>query len=195
MCTMDPGVVTERLFQLYRDHGSEDYLGEDVSKTQHSIQCGMLAEAEGCSKEIVLGAFLHDIGHLVGQEQQLPKMVTNDVNLGAANHDTVGAKFLQDLGFPEVVCDLVGGHVKAKRYLVWKYPDYYEKLTPASKKTLQHQGGPMNSDEAASFETSPLHQIILRMRTWDERAKDPETKMDSVDKFKNLCMEVLKAKY
>ncbi|XP_071080883.1 2-amino-1-hydroxyethylphosphonate dioxygenase (glycine-forming)-like [Haliotis cracherodii] len=191
---MDPGVVTEHVFQLFSNHGNEDYLGEAVSKTQHSIQCGMLAEAEGYSKEIVIGAFLHDIGHLVGQEQQLPKMVTDDVNLGAVNHDTVGAKFLQDLGFPEIVCDLVGGHVNAKRYLVWKYPDYYEKLTPASKKTLEHQGGPMDSEEATAFETSPLCEIILRMRTWDERAKDPETKMDSIDKFKNICMDVLKGR-
>ncbi|XP_048259353.1 uncharacterized protein LOC124145915 [Haliotis rufescens] len=143
---------------------------------------------------IVIGAFLHDIGHLVGQEQQLPKMVTDDVNLGAVNHDTVGARFLQDLGFPEIVCDLVGGHVNAKRYLVWKYPDYYEKLTPASRKTLEHQGGPMDSEEATAFETSPLCEIILRMRTWDERVKDAETKMDSIDKFKNICMDVLKGR-
>ena len=35
-------------------------------------------------------------------------------------HEKVGGDFLRELGFPACVADLVEGHVKAKRYLVFK---------------------------------------------------------------------------
>jgi hypothetical protein len=43
--------------------------------------------------------------------------------------------------------NLICNHVSAKRYLCWKYPDYHAKLSPASRTTLRHQGGPMSSTE------------------------------------------------
>ena len=43
--------------------------------------------------------------------------------------------------------NLICNHVSAKRYLCWKYPDYHAKLSPASRITLRHQGGPMSSTE------------------------------------------------
>ena len=46
------GKSVEAIFRLYELHGSEDYLGEAVSQTQHMVQCAMLAEAEGCSNEV-----------------------------------------------------------------------------------------------------------------------------------------------
>ena len=47
--TMD---AVDEVFRLYERHGSGDYLGENVSKTQHSVQCAILAEREGCSDEV-----------------------------------------------------------------------------------------------------------------------------------------------
>jgi predicted HD phosphohydrolase len=35
------------LFQLYREFGDADYIGEAVSQTQHMVQCALLAEKEG----------------------------------------------------------------------------------------------------------------------------------------------------
>lgn len=74
--------------------------------------------------KVIIGAMLHDIGHLLGNEQGLTRMETGGVILGAANHETLGEKFLLDLGLPETVCKLVRGHVDAKRYLVYKNEDY-----------------------------------------------------------------------
>ena len=47
---------------------------------------------------------------------------------------------------------LVEGHVLAKRYLCFKDPEYYSKLSPASKTTLEFQGGFMAAEEAKMFE-------------------------------------------
>lgn len=48
--------------------------------------------------QVVLGAFLHDIGHLVGKDNHLEDMITDGVIIGTQDHDKVGEKFLRDLG-------------------------------------------------------------------------------------------------
>ncbi|KAK3083708.1 hypothetical protein FSP39_001812 [Pinctada imbricata] len=183
--------VVSEVISLYERHGDDDYLGESVSKTQHSIQCALLAEEEGYGDEVILGAFLHDIGHLIGADQGLDRMVTDGVNLGANNHDVIGGEFLRQRGFPKLVCDLVQGHVQAKRYLVWKNRSYRENLSAASKMTLEHQGGPMTDNEAEVFEHSEMFDLIIKMRTWDERGKDVSIRDVSLDKYKTLCRKVL----
>jgi metal-dependent HD superfamily phosphatase/phosphodiesterase len=47
---------------------------------------------------VILGAFLHDIGHLVGKDKNLEDMVTDGVIIGTQDHDKVGENFLKDLG-------------------------------------------------------------------------------------------------
>ena len=63
---------------------------------------------------------------------------------GIKSHEKIGGDFLRDLGFPERIAKLVENHVQAKRYLTFKYPEYFEKLSKASLQTLSYQGGPMN---------------------------------------------------
>lgn len=116
--------ITKEIFDLYRKYGSENYIGEDVTQIEHMTQCAMLAEKEGFPDGVILGVFFHDIGHLLGLEQSLPRMG----DLGVQNHDLVGEKYLKDLGFQESVTKMVWGHVQAKRYLVYKYDDYYDKV-------------------------------------------------------------------
>lgn len=69
---------------------------------------------------IFAGAFLHDIGHLVGMDRNMEQMKAFGINLGIKSHEKVGEEFLQKLGFPKSVTDFVRGHVEAKRYLVFK---------------------------------------------------------------------------
>ena len=57
--------------------------------------------------------------------------------------------------------------------------------------TLVHQGGPMTAEEADTFENSDSFQAILRMRTWDEQAKDPDVTTDPLEKYENMCLEYL----
>lgn len=84
--------------------------------------------------EIILGAFLHDIGHLFEyQNPNLDIMEINNVNYGVKNHEKVGADYLRKLDFSEITCSLVENHIKIKRYLLTKNSDYMEQLSNASK--------------------------------------------------------------
>ena len=87
-------------------------------------QGAMFAELDHQKPEIVIAMFLHDIGHLLVEDN--PNMMGE---LGVENHETLGRKFLEDLGIPEPIPELVENHVKVKRYLVAVNPSYYQKLS------------------------------------------------------------------
>ncbi|WAR08327.1 PHNZ-like protein [Mya arenaria] len=118
-------------------------------------------------------------------------MITGGVNIGTQKHDIIGGEYLRHKGFPDLVCDIVAGHVKAKRYLVLIEDGYYENLSDASKKTLVHQGGTMSAKEANEFESSDTFDAIIRMRRWDELAKDTNVVHQPLYKYRHLCENVL----
>lgn len=41
------------IFGLFEKFGDDDYLGELVSKTVHSVQCGLLAEQDGADDTVI----------------------------------------------------------------------------------------------------------------------------------------------
>lgn len=59
--------------------------------------------------------------------------------VGKASHEVLGERYLRQLGFSEVICQVVGAHVMAKRYLTAVDKDYYEGLSKSSKMTLKFQ--------------------------------------------------------
>lgn len=178
----------DEIFHVYETYGQEDYDGEPVSHTSHMIQCAMLAMEEGADAELILGAFLHDIGHLLGHKHQTPSMD----NYGVVNHEVLGADYLQQLGFSERICAVVDMHVQAKRYLVATEESYRDKLSEASWQTLQWQGGPMISNEVEDFIMHPFFDDIIRVRLWDEQAKNTDTELLPLQTFKNMIEEHLK---
>lgn len=190
---MDPNIRTPRLivdeiFALYDQHGNEDYIGEPVSQIEHMSQAAALAEAEGYDDEVILAAFFHDLGHLCASEN-----AASMDGLGVVNHEKLGADYLRERGFSERLCNLVQAHVIAKRYLTFKFPDYYDKLSPASKGTLNFQGGVMSAEEAASFENNPDAQLIIRMRHWDDEAKLQEVPVDNINSLKQKALAHLQS--
>lgn len=164
---MNAAALTDQIFSLYEQFGAEEYAGEKVSQLEHMVQAAQLAMEEGYDDEVVLAAFLHDVGHLLPVHDVSETMD----GYGVMDHEKVGADWLLKLGMGERMCKLIGSHVNAKRYLTWKNPDYYNQLSEASKKTLEYQGGRMEEKEAKSFEADPLFDLYIRMRTWDEAAK------------------------
>ena len=56
--------ITDEIFELYEKHGSNEYAGEKISQLEHMVQAAQLAKQAGYDDEIVLAAFLHDIGHI-----------------------------------------------------------------------------------------------------------------------------------
>jgi hypothetical protein len=49
----------------------------------------------------------------------------------------------------------------------------------------------MTKEEAIMFEQSEAFQPILRMRKYDELAKDPTAKMEPLKKYREMCIELL----
>ena len=185
---MNADLVAEEIKQLFEKHGNEDYDGEPVSQTAHMIQCAMQAMSEGADMELVLGAFLHDVGHLLRHQQVTEAMGT----FGVVNHEGIGAAYLKEKGFSSRICAMVDKHVDAKRYLVATDATYRNRLSPASQQTLIWQGGPMNEAESTAFAKHPFFNDIIRVRLWDEGAKSSETVMLPLSHFIHLIHEYLK---
>ena len=158
--------VIAEVFALYERFGDSDYIGEPVSQIEHMSQAAQLAMAEGFDDEVVLAAFFHDIGHICAESAE------NMGGYGVVSHERLGADYLRRAGFSERMARLVEYHVQAKRYLTLKEAGYYDRLSEASRRTLEYQGGVMTAAEAEAFEQDPLCAVSLRMRQWDELAKE-----------------------
>jgi phosphonate degradation associated HDIG domain protein len=159
--------VADQIITLFETAGQAAYFGEPVTQLEHALQCAQLAADSGTDEEMIIAALLHDIGHLL-DEQGL-----RHEDLGVIDHDAAGARYLCERGFSARVASLVAGHVEAKRYLTRTNPSYVGQLSAASMKTLQLQGGPMTMEEAAVFDSDPLRDDKLKLRSWDETGKRP----------------------
>ena len=164
------------IFDLYRKYGSSDYIGENVSQLQHALQCAHQAELEYHNNpEYILGAFLHDIGHLIALDNKTIDIKFENISmdgLGLNNHELIGSLFLKKMGIPEEIYSLGEYHVLAKRYLITTNPDYFNELSEASKETFWKQGGNLSEVEINEFDKNKFNKIYLRMRIWDDKAKD-----------------------
>lgn len=133
---------------------------------------------------------MHDVGHLLGLEAGFPPEMDG---CGTVDHEGIGADFLKQLGFSDTVAYLTRHHVSAKRYLCWKDPAYLNALSDASRTTLRFQGGAMNDDEARAMERDGRLDLVLKMRGFDEVAKDPALRMDSLESALQLVRRHLSA--
>lgn len=179
--------VIAEVFGLYERFGDNDYIGEPVSQIEHMSQAAELAMAGGFDDEVVLAAFFHDIGHLCAEGAE------SMGGFGVINHERLGADYLRRAGFSESLARLVEYHVQAKRYLTLKEPGYYERLSEASRRTLEYQGGVMTAVEAEAFEQDPLCAVSLRMRQWDELAKQMWVPVIDLGILKEKALRLLAA--
>ncbi len=187
MTTEQAREITDEIMSLYNEHGGAEYAGEKVSQLEHMAQAAQLAEAQGYDEEIILAAFLHDIGHI----SEAAKGDNEMDGYGIKDHEELGAEFLREKGFSKKVARLVESHVEAKRYLTYKDPAYYANLSEASKRTLEYQGGPMTAEEATAFEQYPLFDLIIRMRNWDEQAKIEHQPLPDLQHYREMMLHHL----
>ena len=138
---------------------------EEVSQTDHAIQCAALARRDGADEALIAAALLHDVGHLL------------DLAGGGAytpgvdrRHEVTGADHLAAV-FSPAVTEPIRGHVEAKRYLCAVEPEYAAGLSVGSQRSLAVQGGPMTADEAAAFVARPGAADAVRLRRWDDAGK------------------------
>ena len=187
--------ITDEILNLYEGYGGAEYAGEKVSQLEHMVQAAQLAEEQGYDEEVILAAFLHDIGHIseaAASDNGTPASDPHRMGgFGIKDHEELGAQFLREKGFSKKVVRLVESHVEAKRYLTVKDPAYYAQLSEASKKTLEFQGGPMTREEADAFEQYPLFPLIIQMRKWDEQAKIENKPLPDLQHYRQMMLHHL----
>jgi phosphonate degradation associated HDIG domain protein len=170
----------DEVLNVLSSGAASEYFGEPVTQLDHALQAADLARKSGADDETVIAALLHDVGHLLEED---PSRMSE---IGAVEHEELGADFLRRRGFSARVATLVQGHVAAKRYLTATNPSYCDRLSEASRRTLALQGGPMSPAEVAAFEASALKQDLLRLRAWDEQAKVPGAPAAPLDTYREM---------
>lgn len=178
-----------KIFKYYELYGNKDYIGESVTQTEHMIQAAMLAENDKQDDYIILAALFHDIGHLIQFESEVSLETMG--NYGVKNHEKIGKKFLEDNNVPYPIPQLVENHVKVKRYLTFKNAEYINVLSNASKETLKRQGGPFNLEQANDFESDPLFEKSLLIRNYDDKAKENDIELKSLEYYKNKLINII----
>jgi predicted HD phosphohydrolase len=78
----------------------------------------------------------------------------------------------------------------AKKYLA-RDKKYYRLLSEASKISLKLQGGIMNNEEAEEFESNKFFENSIKLRKFDEIAKESGLKIKSINEYKNLLTSKL----
>jgi phosphonate degradation associated HDIG domain protein len=182
---LDRTNIVAFIADIFERRGAESYLGEAVTMSQHMLQAARLAEGEGAADELVAAALLHDVGHYTSEFGPLSLGDVRD-NF----HEEAGARVLAPF-FPPVVGACVRLHVPAKRYLCATDPAYYGKLSDASRHTLSLQGGPMRAAEVQAFAAEPFHREAVRVRIWDDGAKDPTATTPSFRHYAPLLQRVV----
>jgi phosphonate degradation associated HDIG domain protein len=167
----------KEVLELFARSGGSQYGGEAVTQLEHALQCAMLAEQEGASASLITAALLHDVGHLLHDlPDDAPDQGIDD------GHENSAFNYLRRL-FPAAVTQPVRLHVAAKRYLSAVEPGYMELLSGPSIVSLRLQGGPMSSDEVEDFRRNPHCEAAIRLRRWDDTAKDPQMKTPTLAHF------------
>jgi phosphonate degradation associated HDIG domain protein len=174
----------EAIFGAFESNGAGAYFGEPVTLREHMLQSAAAAESERAGDELVAAALLHDIGHLLHGGDE------NAAQLGIdTHHEEAGFEFLQQ-HFPLSVVNPVRLHVAAKRYLCAVDPAYQDRLSPASRLSLDLQGGPMSVEEAAAFEQEPYWRDACRLRRWDDLGKDPGAAVPPLEHYRPVLEAV-----
>ena len=160
------------------------YIGEKVTMSEHMIQTAMLAEKTNCSSNLVCSSLLHDYGHFILENPD--DLITKDKD---GRHEDVGYTYLEKY-FVKDVLGPIKYHVKAKKYLARK-ENYYKLLSKASKISLKLQGGIMNDEEAKNFEKNKFFENSIKLRKFDEIAKESGLNIKPINEYKNLLISKL----
>tara|TARA_Y100000590_G_C15712209_1_gene1010662 strand:+ start:581 stop:1156 length:576 start_codon:yes stop_codon:yes gene_type:complete len=175
--------IVSYIINLLQTKGSDiQYGNEDVTQLEHALQCAELAEQHKLSNATITAALLHDIGHLL-YENDDPIHEGKD-----GYHENLGADYLSKY-FKENVTIPIRAHVDSKRYLSKVEEGYYESLSEASKLSLKVQGGPFSEEEAEKFIQKPFMKEAVEMRRFDDLAKVLNKKTQDLNHFRHYLDE------
>lgn len=177
----------DEILVLYETRGARMYGSEPVSQSEHALQCAMLAAKGGASAELIAAAFLHDVGHLIAELPHTLERESDDV------HQYLPIPFLRGT-FSDAVLEPIRLHVDAKRYLCRVDAGYWDALSPASKHSLELQGGTFDALFADRFLARPFAWDAIRLRRWDDTAKDAGRAIPSLREFEPLLRSLERRK-
>jgi phosphonate degradation associated HDIG domain protein len=179
--------VNDRLQSIlatYQQDGHRQY-GETVTELQHALQTATFARQCNEPDAVVAAALLHDFGHLLHSGGE--DIAEQGIDM---RHETLGANRLSAHFGPAIV-EPIRLHVEAKRYLCWADPAYLDGLSPASRLSLQLQGGPMDAAESAQFQRHEHHSVAIRLRRYDDMGKVPAMATPALEDFRALLESFL----
>ncbi|MEA3087804.1 MAG: hypothetical protein QOC89_5501 [Paraburkholderia sp.] len=170
---------------LFEAYGSLAYSGEPVTQLEHALQSGALAEQEGAGDELVAAAFLHDLGHLLNLQGETPTgRGIDDL------HQYFALPFLRPV-LSDAVLEPIRLHVDAKRCLCAIDDTYFGQLSADSVRSLELQGGIFGKEEAEAFLQKPYAEDALRLRRWDDRAKEERRATPGLDHYMSVVERVM----
>lgn len=172
-------LTIDEIARLLRVRGSQQYGREPVSQLEHALQCAQQAEQAGETPHTVAAALLHDLGHLLAAERD--QRVDDEQALDDL-HQYVAIPFLRGL-LPDAVLEPIRLHVDAKRCLCTIDAAYWDTLSPASKRSLELQGGAMSFSQALAFMAQPFAEEAIRLRRYDDLAKVPGLQTPTLDHY------------
>lgn len=173
--------VIDHIIRLYRTRGTVLTGMRHITQEQHALQCAQLAEEAGAGPALIAAALLHDLGHLL-----------EPVNAGETpcdlRHEMRGLPLLGGY-FPQTVLAPIRLHVAAKRYLCATDAAYWNRLSPASKRSLDLQGGPLRTDEVVRFLGRPHALDAVALRRWDDQARKPSVRTPGWDHYRQVLQD------
>eukprot|EP01126_Amoeba_proteus_P038049 TRINITY_DN3951_c0_g1_i3.p1 TRINITY_DN3951_c0_g1~~TRINITY_DN3951_c0_g1_i3.p1 ORF type:complete len:101 (-),score=16.75 TRINITY_DN3951_c0_g1_i3:280-582(-) len=80
--------------------------------------------------------------------------------------------------------------VRCDQFLTHKHVStgYYEFLSPASQKSLHHQGGPFTREEAERWKCQEGASRALKLRRYDDLGKDKDKQLVALEHFRPFLL-------
>ncbi|MDH4479304.1 MAG: HD domain-containing protein [Rhodoferax sp.] len=181
-------LTVPEIVELLSSRATTWYGQEAVSQLEHALQCAHLAERANEAPETVVAALLHDLGHMLGANREAS--VDNDAAPTKDDlHQFVALPFLRGR-FPDAVLEPIRLHVDAKRYLCAVDAGYWAGLSPASKHSLELQGGRYDDVQVRDFENLTFYAEAVRLRRYDDQAKVPGQVTPPLSHYADLMAEI-----
>ena len=157
--------IINYILNLYKTKGNTMY-DKHISQLTHSFQTMEMALRKGFDEKFQLCCFLHDIGHLLLDENNSNENFLKD----DLKHELMGYNFLKNFLEDEITKPILL-HVQAKRFLCTINNEYYNSLSDASKESFKIQGGKMSDEQVKIFRNNSYLNLALTLREFEDLSK------------------------